>query len=304
MTQKSQTVIFFGSGPVAAKSLDMLVKWQPVTAVVTKNRPKHHKDPAPVEELAKKLGLDVYFADTKSELDEIVDSGKLPKVKLGIVIDYGVIISEQTIKCFELGIVNSHFSLLPEWRGADPITFSLLSGQDKTGISIMLIDKGMDTGPLLGVSELSISPDETNQTLTEKLIQLSDITLQDLLPKYINGVLKTYKQEDKISTYSSMLSKKSGILDPKKTPSELVREVRSYIGWPNSRICYKDLWLTITKAVASDTKAPLGHLVIVGNQLHFGCNNGSIIIKQLKPAGKNIMSASSFINGYSSLIEK
>ena len=126
MNQTSKTITFFGSGPVAAASLEYLHTQFGVELVITKHRPAHHKDPAPVEEFAKAHGLRLDFADTTDELESVIISQQPDKL-CGVVIDYGVIISQPVIDYFEHGIINSHFSILPEWRGADPITFSLLS---------------------------------------------------------------------------------------------------------------------------------------------------------------------------------
>lgn len=122
------SLIFFGSGPVAAKSLQLLAKEFEIEAVITKPKPEHHRGDFPVEALANKLGLKLFYASTRSELTELFKSKPFSS-QLGLVIDYGVIIGQDAIDYFRLGVVNSHFSLLPQWRGADPITFAILSGQ-------------------------------------------------------------------------------------------------------------------------------------------------------------------------------
>ena len=157
--QTLQPTVFFGSGPVAAASLKALMQWQPISAVVTKQTPPHHKEAAPVEVYAIQNNLPLLYADTKRQLEALV----LPDCAYGIVIDYGVIISDGVINHFPLGIINSHFSLLPEWRGADPITYALLSGQKTTGVSLMRIDAGLDTGPLIATKKVTITSDDTNQ---------------------------------------------------------------------------------------------------------------------------------------------
>lgn len=292
--QISNPTIFFGSGPVAASSLELLNQWHTIAAVVTKRTPPHHKEPAPVEVYAKAHGLPLLYADTKTELDTLT----LPKVTYGIVIDFGVIISESVISLFPLGIINSHFSLLPEWRGADPITFALLSGQKTTGVSLMTIDKGMDTGNLLATQDYVISEQDTNASLTHQLIKISDALLQKTLPSYLEGTITPYSQPDTIATYSHKFTKQSGILNPTRTASELERQVRAFLGWPNSRLEYNSLWLTIATACISDISVTPGNLVIHEGTLLYGCKNGSLQIKELQPAGKNKMSASAFINGY------
>ncbi len=286
--------IFFGSGPVAARSLQLLLDWHPVGIVVTKRTPPHHKEKAPVESVAQLHQLPILYADSKKELDAL----DLPVADYGIVIDYGVIIGTHTIGHFPLGIINSHFSILPQWRGADPITYALLSGQSKTGVSIMRIDEGLDTGPLLTTSELDITETDTNQSLTKKLILTSDALLKNTLPAYADGSQSVYEQPHRIATYSQKLTKSSGVLLPERTASELARQVRAFSGWPGSRLLYKGMWLTVTQAEPSTVRTPLGELSVVNKLLYFGCADGSLCIHELQPAGKKSMSAAAFINGY------
>jgi methionyl-tRNA formyltransferase len=293
--QTLQPTVFFGSGPVAAASLKALMPWQPISAVVTKQTPPHHKEAAPVEAYAIQNNLPLLYADTKKQLEALV----LPDCAYGIVIDYGVIISDSVINHFPLGIINSHFSLLPEWRGADPITYALLSGQKITGVSLMRIDAGLDTGPLIAIKEVTLTSGDTNQSLTAKLIAASNDLLEDSLPLYAAGKLSVYNQpSDAIVTHSQKFTKQSGVLDPSKTAPELERQIRAFSGWPGSRLQYKDVWLTIISADASPYNAPVGTLVVHDKSLYYGCKNGSLCINDVQPAGKKIMSASAFINGY------
>src|SRR6266567_5455079 len=147
--KKSPTIVFFGSGPVAAATLEgLLAAGLQFEAIITKPRaPGHHGD-VPVLELAQKQGLPFFTPQRKDELTELFRNHSFAS-PIGLVVDYGIIIAKEVIDAFPKGIVNSHFSLLPEWRGADPITFSVLSGQRKTGVSLMLINEKLDEGMLL-----------------------------------------------------------------------------------------------------------------------------------------------------------
>src|SRR5438045_3687175 len=144
MKKTSKTIAFFGSGPVAADSLIFLAEYFEIEVVVTKPVPAHHKVKAPVEEVARAKNLKLLFANNRSGLDKLIQE-KPFKSELGIIVDFGVIVSQKVIDAFKLGIINSHFSLLPRWRGADPITFAILEGDAKTGVSLMLIDEQLDT---------------------------------------------------------------------------------------------------------------------------------------------------------------
>src|SRR4051812_40975768 len=135
MVHEKPSIVFFGSGPVAARSLELLAEHCTIEAVITKPHPAHHKEPFPVLQVAEKLGAKVFTPVGKAEVSELFKTRPVTS-KLGIVIDYGFIINQDVIDYFPLGIVNSHFSILPELRGADPITFAILSGQEMTGVSL------------------------------------------------------------------------------------------------------------------------------------------------------------------------
>src|SRR5262249_45964550 len=156
---------------------------------------------------------------------------------------FGIIVSQKTIDYFPLGIINSHFSLLPQWRGADPITFSILSGQKQTGVSLMLLVAAMDEGPLLSQGVYDIEPDETTPSLTDSLIKLSHALLVDALPRYAAGDITARSQEVVAQmmgiptepSYSRKLTKEDGIIDWKKPAEQIEREIRAFADWPKSR---------------------------------------------------------------------
>ena len=301
----SKILTFFGSGPVAAASLEHLLVDFDIELVVTKTRPAHHKDPAPVEELAKAHNLNLAFADTKAELETLIQVQQ-PKSLCGVVIDYGVIISQATIDCFPLGIVNSHFSILPEWRGADPITFSILSGQQQTGVSLMTIDEGLDTGAIIAETPVLISPDDTGTSLTAKLIVASNAQISAVLPLYIDGAAIALPQDTygRVTTYSRKLTKQDGIIDTNKPASVLEREIRAFSDWPKSKLMLgADIIVIITSAKVVATQIPVGEVRITETkELLVGTRVGALNITELMPLGKQKMSAAAFLNGYGARI--
>lgn len=301
----SKTIVFFGSGPVAAECLAKLITWQPIELVVTKRRPAHHKDPAPVEQLAIKENIKLEFADNKVELENLIHQTE-PNSLLAVVIDYGVIINQQTINYFPLGILNSHFSLLPHWRGADPITYSILSGQKETGVSIMQITAGLDEGPLLITGSIEVEGRNSNE-LTAELINVSDGLLRILLPQYMdtNKQVTPYSQDlSKIITFSRKLTKQDGYINTNKTAPEICREIKAFLQWPKSKISLNNkVEVVVTKASAVNKKLLTNQLLVEDNYLYIGCRVGSIKVEKLKPAGKKEMDIRSFLNGYASAIE-
>ncbi|MEK7095795.1 MAG: methionyl-tRNA formyltransferase [Patescibacteria group bacterium] len=291
--KKSKKLVFFGSGPVAAASLRLLTQDFTIEAVVTKPRAPGHRGEVPVLAAAQELGLPVFTAANRQELDQLFDTNPVSS-QLAILIDFGIIVSQKVINYFPLGIINSHFSLLPQWRGADPITFVVLSGQPKTGVSLMLLVEAMDEGPLLAYGEYEMAPDITTPKLTDELIKLSHALLKKTVPKYIAGELQLVAQTTTKQpvSYSRKLVKADGIVDWSKSAEEIERQVRAYLDWPKSqaRIFNNDVIITNVRVAESQND---GDLVMQ-------TSDGWLEIQQLiAPSGKTI-SGADFLRGYSS----
>ncbi len=294
-------LVFFGTGPVAAKSLELLSKNFAIEAVITKPQPAHHKDSAPVLEVAKKLNVPALTVSNRTELDELMATSPV-KSTLAVLIDFGIIVSPQVIDYFPLGIVNSHFSILPDLRGADPITFAILSGQKQTGVSLMLVVEAMDEGPLIGYGEHELSSTITTPKLTEELILLSDVLLTHDLPRLYQGTAKGAPQEitGREVSYSRRLSKQDGVIDWDKPAAQLEREVRAFIGWPGSQTTIANKTVTITKAHVVEGAEEPGKILATKKELVVGTSKDLLSIDLLKPAGKNEMPVQAFLAGYGS----
>jgi methionyl-tRNA formyltransferase len=296
-------VVFFGTGPVAAKSLELLSAWADIEAVITKPKPAHHKGSFPVLEVAQKLDLHVLPVTDKKSLDDLMATQPVSS-QLGVLIDFGIIVSQAVIDYFPLGIVNSHFSLLPEWRGADPITFSLLSGQTETGISLMLLVAAMDEGPLLAQATYDLSEPLTTPEITDALIELSGHTLAHVLPLYVAGSITPAPQEQvalpdhQTVSYSRKLTKEDSILDFTKPAAQLEREIRAFLDWPKSRTQLGGKDVVITKAHVIDGNGKPGEVWKKDKQFGFYTTDGILVVDTLKPAGKGEMSATAFLAGY------
>ena len=297
-TSGSKTLVFFGSGPVAAAAIDKLAKNFQIEAVVTKPKPAHHRGSFPVLDIAKKLGLKTLTVTDKKSLSELFKQ-KPATSRIGVVIDFGIIIGQDVIDYFPLGIVNSHFSLLPRWRGADPISFSILEGDAKTGVSLMVIDAGLDTGKLITQKSLKIEVDETTPSLTTKLIDLSDLLLSEYLPKYITGDIKPhYQPHPDRATHSRKLTKEDGLIDLSKPAEQIEREIRAFIDWPKSRTEIAGKEVIVTRARVSDKQLGVGQIAAEDKHLFVGTADQSLEIEMIKPSGKSEMTALAFLAGY------
>jgi len=300
MKKTSKPIVFFGSGPVAAESLELLNNYCSIEAVITKPRADHHKGDVPVLRVAETLGLHVHTVSNKKELDDLCAQTTF-KSTVGVLIDFGIIVSQAVIDHFPLGIVNSHFSVLPEWRGADPITFSILSGQRVTGVSLMLLVEKMDEGPLLAYGEYELPPDITTPVLTQELIKLSDALLYDTLQRYQNGELQAGAPQSltkRVVSYSRKLSKEDSIIDWHKPAVDIEREIRAFIEWPKSRTILGGKEVVVTKSHVIDTTGRPGSVAVIDKQLVVYCGEAALALDMLKPAGKQEMTGRAFLAGY------
>ena len=286
---KTESAVFFGTGPVAAKSLELLAKHTTIEAVVTKPKPPHHRGSVPVIETATSLGLPIVTAMNKQNLDEVM-AEQIFSSRYAVLIDFGIIVSRNVIDTFELGIINSHFSLLPRLRGADPISWSIANGDNKTGVSLMLIDEGMDTGKLIAQKSFSLDKTETTPTLTDELITLSDTLLQSHVPRYLSGEITAHSQpHPDRATYSRKLTKSDGVINLDE-PAELIEQkIRAFLDWPQSRTKIGAVEVIITKAHTSATP----------ELLSLKCGDGNhLSVDTLKPLGKKEMPITAFLAGY------
>ena len=306
------SIVFFGSGPVAAASLRLLLEAFVIEAVVTKPRPPHHRGDVPVLAAASEHNLPIIEANSKKELSEKIAEHHFSS-PVAILIDFGIIVTRDVIDAFPLGIVNSHFSLLPEWRGADPITFAILSGQKRTGVSLMLLVEAMDEGPIIAFGTENIDSSYTVPSLTERLIQLSYSLLRTEIPRYLENP-KTVTQSElpnivtdfaypATPSYSRKLSKQDGMLDFNKSAEVLEREIRAFIEWPKSRTVIGGIDVIITAAHAApselaDAKPGDYDYIHKLKELGIVTRDGTLWIEQLKPAGKPEMTIVAFLAGY------
>jgi len=286
-------VVFFGSGPVALASLQLLRDNLELEAIITK--------PATLHDMQQAFpGTPTYAVSTRVELDTLCQQQAFTS-PCGLLIDFGIIVSQKVIDSFPKGIINSHFSLLPQWRGADPITFAILSGQAETGVSLMLLVPAMDEGPLLAQAHHAIAPDATTPSLTSELVALSADLLKQHLPAYIAGTLQpTDQTNDPPVSYSRKLTKEDGKLDWTKPATALERQVRAFLTWPNSYTTLAGRDIIVTGAHVHDLNGTPGTIVANKHHLYICCGEQALEIVRLKPAGKTEMPAEAFLAGYRS----
>ncbi|EKE01991.1 MAG: Methionyl-tRNA formyltransferase [uncultured bacterium] len=265
-------IVFFGSDGLALPALKKMTQqsWCEIVSVVTQpDRPagRHQTlTPTPIKKLALTLPLPVF--DNFAEL---------PPADLGVVVYYGVKIPQAVIAHFAFGIINIHPSLLPRWRGPSPIKSAILRGDKTTGVSIMLIDAGLDTGPLLAQDSTIITNEESAIELEARLGELGAELLCQTLPKYCSGKIIAQPQTRTGVTVSKFISKKDGELLATYTPQEIWNHYRALQPWPGVYFIHNHKRYKITAA-------------------HW--QNDTIQVDSIQPEGKKSISLSEFKRGY------
>jgi len=294
--KKSLSLVFFGSGPVASASLRLIAQTFYIEAIITKPTTKKEMKQACPK-------APVYTASNAQELDALLDKQSL-KSKVGVLIDFGIIVSEKSIARFEMGIINSHFSMLPELRGADPISFAILEGKNETGVSLMLLVKEMDEGPVIAQKSVSLEGTETTSILTDTLIDVSYSLLNEYLQKYASGEIAPVAQDTSTSaSYTRKLVKADGIVDWTKDATEIEREIRAFDAWPKSKTKLGEIEAAITSARVIEKAGPAGKVFLLdNNSLGVYCGKDALKITSLHPAGKKQMDSQAFLAGYKNRI--
>ena len=289
-----------GSPDFAAVILQGLTESFQVVGVVTQpDRPSGRgrvMSPPPVKELAEKLGIPV-MQPVKLRVPEAFEQLVSWHADVIVVAAFGQILRQNVLDLPPLGCINVHASYLPRWRGAAPIQAAILNGDLFTGVSIMRMDAGIDTGPVYTQVKEIIHEEDTAGSLGIRLAELGRKTLIEILPAILNGELIPSAQNGE-ATYASMLKKENGLLDWNKTAFELERQVRAYNDWPGSFMMWKETPLKIRKAkVIEKTNLEAGKYFLWEGLPAVATIDHSLLLLEVQLAGKKWMHGKDFLNG-------
>jgi methionyl-tRNA formyltransferase len=278
----------------------MLVKQYDIVGVVTQpdraaGRGRERKAP-PVKRLALELGIPVMQPE-KLRLPEAMEQLRAWAPELIVVAAFGQILKKDVLELPRFGCINVHASLLPRWRGAAPINAAILHGDEQTGVTIMQMDVGLDTGPMLSQRAIPLTREDTAGSVFEKLSTLGADLLTETLPDYLAGKLKPTPQPEEGVTYAPMLKKEEGRLDFSQDVHELERRVRAFDPWPGAFMDFDGSPLKVHRARVEAGDASVGQRLIYENQPAVGARGGILILEEVQPAGKKSMSGKSFLAG-------
>lgn len=289
---------FLGTPAVAIPSLAALIDVADIAVVVT--RPDRAKGrsgkptPPAVKTAAIEWGLPVEQPTTSTEIEDVL---RRAEADIGVVAAYGRILTRTALETTPAGFVNVHFSLLPRWRGAAPVERAILAGDETTGVSLMQIDEGLDTGPVIAVVETPIAPDETGGSLSGRLAYLGAMLIDDVVPELLAGRLEAAPQLRIGVTAAGVLTPSEARIDPSWTASYAERAVRAFNPRPGAWFAMEGNRFRVHETSFSDESVTPGVIAPFNGQAVLGLLGGSLSIDVIQPAGRQPMTGTAWLNG-------
>lgn len=309
-TSSSLSIIFAGTPDFAAKHLIKLLESNyNVIAVYTQpDRPAGRGNKlteSPVKQIALEYNIPI-FQPVNFKQQPAIDELAHLNADLMIVVAYGLILPKSVLNATHLGCINVHGSLLPKWRGAAPIQRACWAGDNETGVTIMQMDEGLDSGDMLYKLSCPITKFDTSASLYDKLAELGPDALLNTLEQLQKGSLSPEKQDESLVTYAHKLSKNEAKLDWSMSAIQLTRCVKAFNPWPVSYFEIDNNIIKVWQAQAIENvgKSPIGSILNIDkNGIQIQTQNGIFNITEIQPAGKKRMSVQDYLNGKQSLLE-
>lgn len=301
-------IIYMGTPDFAVAPLEAILKaGHEVTAVVT--QPDRQKGRgreiqySPVKECALSYGIPVLQPLKIKEKDAVEELRKYP-ADIFVVAAFGQLLSEEILNMPRLGCINIHASLLPAYRGAAPIQWCVINGEEKTGVTIMQMAKGMDTGDILLQKEVVLDEKETGGSLFDRLMETGAELIVEALQRIENGEITPVSQREELATYAGKITKDMGNIDFTKAAVTIERLIRGLNPWPSAFTHYKGkilkIWEADVVSECANAENPVPGTVIAMDKESFtlATGEGALRIRSLQPEGKKRMSCAEFMRGY------
>jgi methionyl-tRNA formyltransferase len=295
-------IVFMGTPEFAVASLAACLDIGEVVAVVTQpDKPKGRGNALsapPVKVLALERGVPV-LQPPKLRTPPFSEELRKLSPDVCVVTAYGKILPRDVLEVPRRGCVNVHASLLPRFRGAAPIQWSIAHGDAETGVSLMCMDEGLDTGPVLAMKRLPIGPEDTSATLHDQLSQLGGSLLREFLPSYLGGGLKPVPQPTEGVVLAPLIQKEDGLLDFTRPAVELERRLRAFTPWPGVYTGLGGARLKVHRTkVGTGQGAPGTVLAASPAGIEVACGEGSLVLLEVQPEGRRVMNAHEFLAGH------
>lgn len=290
--------VFLGTPAAAVPSLAALAGVEDVDVVITQpDRPAGRSKapvPSPVKVAATQWGLPVAQPADRAALTELLVAGRH---RFGLVVAFGRILTPAMLAATDLGFLNVHFSLLPRWRGAAPVERAIAAGDERTGVTLMRLDEGLDTGPVVGEIATPIGAIETGGSLTSRLSYLGASLVDTALPDYLSGRRRPVPQIDTGSSHAERLTREDARLDPEWAAVRAERAIRAFHPRPVAWFESDDGAVRIHRAAPTELTADAGVIESTGGRVVAGFADGAIELIRVQPAGKPVLDAAAWMHG-------
>jgi len=299
----AQRIMFMGTPSFAVPCLQALVGHYEIVAVVTQPDRPARRGRRMVASAVKKAALayDLPLMQPESlRQEEVIAEIRELQPQVIVVAAYGQILRPQVLSIPPSGVINVHPSLLPKYRGASPIAGALLAGEEKTGVTIMLMDEGMDTGPILAQISIKIRPEDTTSSLVERLARMGADLLLETLPRWLEGQIKPQPQDNARATYTKPIAKKDGLIDWSLPAVEIWGRVRAFDPWPGAHTWWRG---KLFKVLASRPlpewagKGKPGQVLDLSAGVAVATGQGALLLQEVQLAGRRAIGIQDFVRG-------
>jgi len=296
-------VAFMGSPEFAVPCLRSVAAAHDVVVVVSQpdkpaGRGGELRAPA-VKVAAQELGLPI-IQPKSARNGELAQALRDARVDVAIVVAYGKILPKDVLEAPPLGCINVHGSLLPKYRGAAPVQWAVIDGEAETGVSIMQLDEGMDTGPVWAERRVAIGPEETSGELLARLAPIGAAALIETLPMIASGTARPIVQDHARATHAKMLDKTDGAIDWAQPARAIAARIRGVDPWPGAYATLRGQPIKLFRAIVTERAAAEGAGTVVAidrEGVHVACIGGVVAIREVQAAGKKRMAAQAFASG-------
>lgn len=312
---KPLRVIFAGTPEFAAIALKALLAHAPninvVAAYTQPDRPSgrgRQLKASPVKEVALEHAIAVYQPDNFKQANDLEQLKQLD-ADLMIVVAYGIILPLSILNAPRLGCINIHASLLPRWRGAAPIQRAIAAGDLETGITIMQMDEGLDTGDMLFVKRCTIEPTDTGSSLHDKLAKLGASSLLEAIELIQDDKIKAIAQDNALACYAHKLNKKEAFINWQHSASQIEQQVRAFNSWPVAQTYFAGkvirIWQAQVEATQTSSNENVGEVIAINkDSIVVACAQGCLGITEIQLAGAKRMTVQALLNGRPDLFKK
>lgn len=293
-------IVFMGTPEFSVPTLKALAAAYDVIGVVTQpDRPAGRSReplPPPVKVAANMLGIPVLQPE-RLRNPEVIEALKQWPADLYVVAAFGQILPQAVLDLPRLGGLNVHASLLPRWRGASPIQHAIKAGDTRTGVTIMKMDAGLDTGPILTTHEIEIASDETSATLHDRLSKLGAELLIPTIKSYVEGTLVPRPQPDEGVTLAPQIHKDDGRIEWSASAEKIDHLVRAFTPWPGTFTMWRGRLVKVLSGRVEHGNLPAGCVDVVDGQMLIGTGSGVYAPTRLQMAGRQALDVRAFVNG-------